>query len=72
MLRRLFLLVMAIWLARLTRMFRPVSSPRVSGFDPADGGSHPSPNSRPGREATYSPDDVVDGEFEDLPVPPRQ
>ena len=72
MLRKLFLRVMAIWLARLTRMFRPVSGRRVSDFDPADGGAHPSPGPRPGRDATFSPDDVVDGEFEDLPFPPRQ
>jgi len=71
MLRRLFLLVMAIWFARLARMVQARPARRMSGFDPADGGHHPGRTGAQGPDGAFSPHDVVDGEFEDVSTGPK-
>jgi len=68
MFRRLMLIVLALWLARLSGLFRPPAKRPVSGFPPVDGGSHPGKGRDPAPIDTFSSADVVDGEFEDVPA----
>jgi hypothetical protein len=71
MFRRLLLIVLALWLARLAGLFRPAAKGSVSGFPPADGEPHPAPGRKPAPIDAFSSTDVVDGDFEDVPARPK-
>ena len=68
MLRWLFYVVLALWVSRLVRLVQPrAPRGRVTDFHPGHGAGHPSPPSRPVRDAHFSDGEIVDGEFEDVP-----
>jgi hypothetical protein len=69
---RLLYLILAFWAARVLRGLASRGPGRkVSDFAPRDGGPHPSGAATDRRAGRFGPDDIVDGEFEDVPTPPR-
>ena len=64
--------VLGIFLARLLMGSRNSSHrPETSPFSPPPGGNRAATDARSRQAAPPRPDDIVDGEFEELPVRPR-
>jgi hypothetical protein len=65
MLRRLVLLLVALWAVRVARLLRP-RPPHASGFGPADGAPHPARDPASAPKEAFAAGEIVDADFEDI------
>ena len=68
MFRWLWYLVIALGVARLFRTIEAPSRRRMPDFHPGGGSPHPSASEDPEERTAFSPDEIVEGEFEEIPA----